>query len=84
MRGSFQLEDGLMPGLFIAVGVVLLIVGSLLTQSYVRRAYGVATEATLGASQGNRTVPSWVSLLIIVGWPILIVGILWALASWVL
>lgn len=72
------------PGLFIAAGVALLVAGSLLTQSYVRRAHGVLTEATMAASQGNHTVPSWVSLLVIFGWPILIAGVLWALASWVL
>ena len=72
------------PGLFVAAGVALVIAGSLLTQLYVRRAHGVATEATVAASEGNRTVPSWVSLLVIVGWPTLIAGILWALASWVL
>lgn len=72
------------PGVLIGIAVVMMAVGWIATRMYVKRAHGEVTEATMMASQGNLTVPSWVSLVVLAGWVGLAAGIVWAVVSWLL
>ena len=60
----------------LVVGVLLLASGALLTTRRVRRAWGTVDETSMRFSQGNGTVPSWVSLMVLSGWVIVAVGVI--------
>jgi hypothetical protein len=65
-----------MPALLavLTVGVTLLLLSGSLTRSRVRAAWGEVDEISMRLSQGNGTVPSWISLLGLLGWLAIAVG----------
>lgn len=69
------------PLVLVIVGVVLLGLGSLLINVKVRRRWGAMNETTMLLSKGTGVVPSWISLMILVGWMALAVGVVWLLIS---
>lgn len=69
-----------------AVILILLGIGSLafggnVTRQRVTARFGQVDEMTMEAAQGNGTVPSWVSLVVLGGWAALCSGVIAAIAS---
>jgi hypothetical protein len=69
-------------GLALAVaGVVALIVGGRLTAASVKGTYGSVDSTTMKAAEGNRVVPTRVSLLVLSGWMLIVAGVVVVIAS---
>lgn len=71
-----------MTGLIIiAVGVVLVALGAMITRAKVKGTFGDINEGTKYLSQGTGVVPAWVSLMVLLGWLAIAVGVVWAIVE---
>lgn len=64
-----------MGWVFVIAGVALVLTGGLLTRARVRRAFGEVDEFSMKIAQGSGVVPKWVSLLVLAGWPVALIGV---------
>lgn len=66
---------------YVAVGVLLLGGSALYTNFLVRRRWGHVTEMSMELSKGTGVVPSWVSVVGLAGWGLIVVGGVWGVAK---
>lgn len=65
----------MIPALLIIVGIVLVVVSGKLTKDRVIAAHGVFSRETVQASNVDKTIPRWVSLVNLSGYVAVILGI---------
>lgn len=63
------------------VGIVLILAGSASTRKKIEDKYGEVTPMTKKMSEGNGTVPSSTSAMVLIGYVLIVVGIIGQIAS---
>ena len=63
------------------VGIVLILAGGASTRKKIEDKYGEVTPMTKKMSEGNGTVPSSTSMLVLIGYVLVAVGIIGQIAS---
>ena len=63
------------------VGIVLILAGGASTRKKIEDKYGEVTPMTKKMSEGNGTVPSSTSAMVLIGYVLIVVGIIGQIAS---
>ena len=62
--------------MLIVLGVVLVLVSNRMTKQRIKGTFGQISDVTVKASEGTGVVPAWVSLIGMVGYVLIVIGVI--------